>query len=114
MLPPSHRLTRSADFGAVVRSGRRTKTAALVVHHRRGVRDESAPALVGFVVSRAVGNSVVRHRVSRRLRAQMMPLLGQLPGGSATVVRALPGSAAASSSTLAGELSVAVGRLAAR
>ena len=37
------------------------------------------PARAGLVVSGKVGNSVVRHRVSRRLRAQLRPLLAELP-----------------------------------
>ena len=48
-------------------------------------------------MSRAVGNSVVRHRVLRVLRAQTRPLLGTLPSGSLLVVRALPPAAAADS-----------------
>ena len=45
---------------------------------------------MGFVVGRAVGNSVVRHRVSRRLRAVLAAELDRLPDGSDLVVRALP------------------------
>ena len=44
---------------------------ALVVHvllHAAPAVTDPAPARVGFVVSKAVGNSVVRNRVKRRLR----------------------------------------------
>jgi ribonuclease P protein component len=41
------------------------------------------------VVSRAVGNSVLRHRVQRRLRHLCRDRLGELPAGSEVVVRAL-------------------------
>ncbi|GAA1677825.1 hypothetical protein GCM10009765_28900 [Fodinicola feengrottensis] len=46
----------------------------------------------GFVVSKAVGNSVVRHRVQRQLRHLVRDRLDVLPAGSDLVVRALPAS----------------------
>jgi len=55
--------------------------------------DHPGPALVGFVVGRAVGNAVVRHRVQRQLRHLCRDRLPLLPSGSALVVRALPGAA---------------------
>ncbi len=58
----------------------------------------------GFVVSKAVGNAVVRHRVTRRLRHLVRPRLDQLPPGALLVVRALPPSATASSAELADDL----------
>jgi ribonuclease P protein component len=69
--------------------------------------------LVGFVVGKGVGPSVVRHRVSRRLRAEMAQRLPQLPPGSGTVVRALPPAAAATSTELGSDLDAALARLAA-
>jgi ribonuclease P protein component len=91
-------MRRSTDFTAVVRGGVRVRAGALVLHHRRNLG--AHPALVGLVVGRAVGGSVVRHRVSRRLRAQLADRLDRLPEGSGTVVRALPDSATASSADL--------------
>jgi len=58
----------------------------------------------GLVVSKAVGGSVVRHRVSRRLRHLLAPRLGELPPGAMVVVRALPPAAEATSSELAADL----------
>ena len=74
-------------------------------------RTEPARTRVGFVVSKAVGNSVVRHRVSRRLRHQMAERLGQLPAGTAIVVRALAPAATASSAELGRDLDAALRRL---
>jgi len=65
----------------------------------------------GFVVSKAVGNSVVRHRVSRRLRHLVLHRLGTLPSGSSLVVRALPPAATASSAELGADLDAALKRL---
>ena len=58
----------------------------------------------GFVVSKAVGGSVVRHAVVRRLRHVVQPRLASLPVGAHLVVRALPASATASSAELATDL----------
>ena len=54
-----------------------------------------APARVGFVVSKAVGNAVVRNRTKRRLRALMAERIEDLPAGVDVVVRAQPAAAAA-------------------
>ncbi len=59
---------------------------------------------VGFVVSRAVGNAVVRNRVKRRLRHLVREHLSSLPGSAVLVVRALPAAAAASSAELGADL----------
>ncbi|RZS37596.1 ribonuclease P protein component [Herbihabitans rhizosphaerae] len=63
------------------------------------------------MVSKAVGNAVVRHRVSRRLRHLMRDRLGTLPAGAALVVRALPPSATASSRQLGKDIDAALRRL---
>ncbi len=44
------------------------------------------------MVSKAVGNSVVRHRVARRIRGAVTPLIATLPPGTRVVVRALAGA----------------------
>jgi ribonuclease P protein component len=61
-------------------------------------------------VSKAVGGSVVRHAVVRRLRHLVRPRLGALPAGSRLVVRALPDAATASSARLAADLDAALER----
>lgn len=65
----------------------------------------------GFVVSKAVGNSVVRHRVTRRLRHLLAQRMGTMPAGSALVVRALPPAASATSAELATDLDGALRKL---
>jgi ribonuclease P protein component len=65
---------------------------------------------VGFVVSKAVGNAVVRNRVKRRLRNLSRAHLETLRAGSLTVVRATPHAADATF----GELDAALGRCLAR
>lgn len=65
--------------------------------------------MVGFVVSKAVGNAVTRNRVKRRLRAAMASR-ADLPTGSTIVVRALPAAADASFRELVGDLDACLRR----
>ena len=65
----------------------------------------------GFVVGRAVGNSVVRHRVTRRLRAAVRDELDRLPAGADLVVRARRESATADLPVLRRDLQSALDRL---
>ncbi len=87
-----------------VRAGRRR----LVLHV---LTDHGEATTAGFVVSKAVGNSVVRHRVTRRLRHLVADRLGTFPEGSALVVRALPAAATATSAELGADLDAALRRL---
>jgi ribonuclease P protein component len=107
MLAADHRLRDSDAFRRTVRSGRRAGGAALVVHLLGADGDRpAAPARVGFVVNKAVGNAVVRNRVRRRLRHVVKGYLSTLAAGSELVVRALPAAATRSSA----ELDVELGR----
>jgi ribonuclease P protein component len=100
-------MRNSGDFTAAVRGGRRAGRRTLVVHLSRA-RTE-APTRVGFVVSKAVGNAVVRNRVKRQLRHIAGDRIGALPTGSSVVVRANP--AAAGSKTLAADFDSALATL---
>jgi len=55
---------------------------------------------VGFIVSKSVGGSVDRHRVSRRLRHAVREIAGEISPEDRIVVRALPGSREAASMEL--------------
>ena len=85
-----HRLSSADEFRAVTRGGARSARSHVVVHLSQLTQEEEAPR-VGFVVSKRIGNAVVRNRVTRRLREIIRPHLATLPAGSAIVVRALPG-----------------------
>ena len=59
------RLTQRADFLAAAK-GAKVPAGAFVLQAR--ARGDTAPARVGFTVSKKVGNAVERNRVRRRLK----------------------------------------------
>jgi ribonuclease P protein component len=108
MLAAAQRLRRSTDFAVAIRGGRRVGRGAVVVHLFFEEPAQASTARAGFVVSKAVGNAVVRNRVRRRLRHLVRPYLRSLPGGGLLVVRALPAAASAPYSTLGADLDAAL------
>jgi ribonuclease P protein component len=108
MLPASARLRKSSEISAVMKSGTRF-SAKLVVLHVAQSSDEGSK--VAFAVGKNVGNSVVRHRVTRQLRHAISPLIGQFPTGSHVVVRALPGASQASFNELTENLKFSLAKL---
>lgn len=70
----------------------------------RGMSGDDSGPRAGFVVGKAVGNSVVRHRVTRRLRAVVLDELPRLPASADLVVRARPEAADATSHQLRADL----------
>ena len=79
-----NRLTRNRDFQRVYRKGRSFPCPHLVLI---ALRAHPKAKLVGFSVSKKIGNSVVRNRVKRRLREGFRGLLPRvLPGYCYVVV----------------------------
>jgi ribonuclease P protein component len=111
VLPAESRMRRSAEFTVAVRRGSRAGRALLTGHLLVRPGGEAKPPLVGFVVTKAVGNAVVRNKVRRRLRSIARDYLPTLPGGSLLVVRAHPQAAAARQADLAAELDLVMGTL---
>lgn len=85
-----HRLRTPEQFRTATRRGARAARSHVVAHLVIRTDGEPGPR-VGFVVSKKVGNSVVRNRVARRLREIFRSELASLPAGSDVVLRALPG-----------------------
>jgi len=93
VLAAANRLRRSTDIARVVRAGVRVRRGSVVVHLARG--EEGSPRgsehpRIGLAVSKAVGGSVVRHQVARRLRAIARESLSYLPADADLVIRAMP------------------------
>jgi ribonuclease P protein component len=100
-------MRRSADFQQTVRGGVRAGRDSLVVHLMTRTDPGTSP-VVGFVVSKAVGNAVVRNKVKRRLRAIVADRWDDLPGGTGVVVRALAPAATRPFSNLVDDYEMAL------
>ncbi|MBI8999814.1 ribonuclease P protein component [Corynebacterium sp. CCM 9185] len=94
MLPKEHRLSTPSDFSRTIRGGRRASSRTVVVHLRHTQAEPGEARCggprFGLIVSKAVGNAVVRHRTSRRLRHVCGALAQELGDDCDIVIRALP------------------------
>jgi ribonuclease P protein component len=122
VLPSESRVRRGDEFARAIRFGRRSGRTHLVAYLAVATGPEGSEkaideartgpvARAGFVVSKAVGNAVVRNRVRRRLRHLCAARMDALPAGSILVIRALPPAAQADSALLGRELDGALKRL---
>ena len=96
MLAKANRIVRGDDFRRIVRTGRRAGCELAVVHR---AKPEAADARFGFIVSKRVGNAVIRNRVKRRLSELVRAELGSIETAD-IVIRALPAAGAADLATL--------------
>jgi ribonuclease P protein component len=101
-------MRRAADFEQAVRRGARSGRDTLVVHLTTRTDPGADGAVVGLVVSKAVGTAVTRNLVKRRLRALVRERLSALPEDACVVVRALPAAASSSFAALGSDLDSAL------
>lgn len=104
MLPQQHRMRTKVQFSETTRSGVRSGRRNLVLY---AVKKPGESTLAGFIVSKAVGNAVVRNKTKRRLRELAAATIGENPTGYYLVVRALPASATATWSELSADYTAA-------
>ena len=97
MLASDNRLTSSADFKKTTQFGARVSTKTLAGYAL--TKPELNAPKIGFIVSRTIGGSVARHRVTRQLRHLSRENITLLPHNSFVVVRALRQSPDYSSET---------------
>ena len=87
MLPRKHRLTTPTNFAKTTKSGVRVGNGNFflyLLHH-----ESSEYPRAGLIISKVVGGSVVRHRVSRAIRHALALEMSKLRPGTLVVVRAL-------------------------
>jgi ribonuclease P protein component len=106
-MQPQHRLRARADFERARRRGRSWSTPLLAL---AAARNDLELTRCGFVVSRRVGQAVVRNHVRRRLREILRRGLSQLEPGWDLIFSARPAAAQATFD----DLSRSVGDLLAR
>ncbi|GAA1472494.1 ribonuclease P protein component [Corynebacterium felinum] len=124
MLPNQHKITSSEEFKQTIRRGKRAGGGTVVVHLRPPATSTSEnlqlqhthmlltpPPRAGLVVSKAVGNAVTRHSVSRKLRHILMGILPELEDGTTIVLRALAPAATATSKELERDVRTALAKI---
>lgn len=114
-------MTRSGDFSATTRGGRKIRRGCLLLYFAApdggaasgGSFEESdVPTKVGLIVNRGVGNSVARHRVSRVIRHELAHWMDSMDPGSKLVVRALPQTGQRTNAKIARDLDRCLGSIA--
>ena len=78
------RITRSADFDRVYRSGRSHASRVFVLH--AFPRGDNEPARLGLSVSRKVGGAVDRNKVKRLVKEAFATVTGDINPGTDIVV----------------------------
>ena len=89
MLPKQNRLTSTKDFQNVTKTGVRVYSDVAVIYALANPISQKNSE-IGLIVSKVVGNSVVRHKVSRQIRNVVKGILETIPGNIQIVIRALP------------------------
>ncbi|WP_259125776.1 ribonuclease P protein component [Leucobacter aridicollis] len=108
-----HRVTRGEDYRRVVRTGNRVGGALCITYAvpRSVGDDEEAPARFGFIISKAVGNAVMRNLIRRRMKSVADEFIRDGVTGVDMVFRALPKSASASFDEIRREMQRAVRKI---
>ncbi|WKD62294.1 ribonuclease P [Corynebacterium ciconiae DSM 44920] len=105
MLPKNLKIGSSAEFSQAVSGASRAGTKRVVAYYSQATHEREPQVSFGgphfgLIVSKAVGNAVIRHRVARRLRHICAQLATELEPADRVVLRALPASADATSEKL--------------
>ena len=89
MLPLDARLTSSSDFARATKSGTRVTSQHFVGYLYLTPVTNNASAKCGLIISKTTGGSVKRHRIARKVRHAVAPMISSLPTNSLLVIRAL-------------------------
>lgn len=108
MLPAKYRLRRRGDVANVLSNGRKTPAGAMVIH---SLPKAEQPSQFAFVVSKKVGNSVTRHRVTRVMRHIVVNQADKFDPAQQIVVRALSKAADIPTEQLSNDFSAAISKV---
>ena len=108
MLPAALRLGKTPKITATLKSGRRIPSQNFVLHV---VSTSATETKFAFAVSKKVGNSFVRHKITRRLREIVTKNLHLVPTGTEIVVRALPNITQANFAQLSDEFVASIKKI---
>lgn len=111
MLAQQNRLRKASEF-ALATKGKRVSGENFLLYVATPLDGErsGAPVKVGLIVGKNVGNSVMRHRVSRQIRHAIAPHLTKFSEGTLLLFRAHPGAAKSAAGNLNGEISALVSK----
>lgn len=100
------RIKRAEDYRRIVRSGYRVTGRYTLAHAvlRTNAEKISHPPQFGFIITKAVGNAVVRNLIRRRLQGICYEQLRQGFNSADVVLRVFPQAATASYSELAAHI----------
>lgn len=108
-LPRSQRIRRRADFTRIQDGGAKVSTPHFLLLGER--REDDAPARLGVVASRKVGNAVCRNRAKRLIREAFRRHAARLPPGLDLVVVARPGAHELAAAEAEAEIASALPRI---
>ena len=111
MLAQKNRLRKASEF-ALASKGKRVSGENFLLYVATPTNGErsGAPVKVGLIVGKNVGNSVMRHRVSRQIRHGIAPHLNRFSEGTLLLFRAHPGAAKSAEQNLNAEISALVSK----
>lgn len=101
-------MRRRGDVANVLATGRKTPAGAVVIH---SIPKPTEPSEFAFVVSKKVGNSVVRHRVTRVLRHIVADQATSFKPAQQVVVRALSKAASVPTETIKSDFVAAIAKV---
>ena len=75
MLEKQYRLKKNKEFGYVYKKGETSYSKVLAMYY---VKTKITPFRVGFSISSKIGNSVIRHKVKRKLTHLFKEFINQV------------------------------------
>lgn len=107
MLAKGHRINQGRDFRNIYKNGKRIPGRYILVFFRPGEEETSR---IGFVVSKKVGNAVIRNRAKRRLRSLLHDIMPGINRPYDIVINARPSIKASSTEELQQDIMQALKR----